>query len=124
MSECIEWAGYTMPKPQNYGQKFKGGTMQYVHRLTWVEANGPVPTGMVVMHTCDNPPCYNLEHLKLGTQADNMQDMVDKGRTRWGSTPVTHCIHGHEYTEENTGSSGKYRRCRTCHREETRRRRA
>jgi HNH endonuclease len=46
----------------------------------WEQVNGPIPEGMVVMHLCDNPPCYRYDHLRLGTNADNMADMVAKGR--------------------------------------------
>lgn len=56
--------------------------MVLVHRLTWINTNGPIPKGMCVLHTCDNPPCVNLDHLFLGTQADNIADMVAKGRQR------------------------------------------
>jgi hypothetical protein len=57
------------------------------HRLAWQLANGPVPPGLVVMHLCDVPCCVNVEHLTLGTQADNLQDMWAKGRARPGYTP-------------------------------------
>jgi hypothetical protein len=53
-----------------------------VHRLVWEQAHGPIPEGMVVMHICDNPPCYNLEHLRLGTQDENIRDMRLKGRSK------------------------------------------
>lgn len=52
----------------------------YVHRLAWIEAHGPIPEGMHVLHKCDNPPCYNIEHLFLGTPADNAADKMRKGR--------------------------------------------
>ncbi len=54
------------------------------HRLAWALANGSDPTGMVVMHTCDNPPCVNPEHLVLGTTLDNQMDKVRKGRQATG----------------------------------------
>lgn len=41
--------------------------------------HGPVPKGMVVMHTCDNKPCCNPDHLRLGTYLDNIRDAFDKG---------------------------------------------
>jgi hypothetical protein len=52
----------------------------YVHRIVWEAANGPIPDGMEVCHSCDNPPCARLEHLFLGTHRENLQDMARKGR--------------------------------------------
>jgi HNH endonuclease len=51
-----------------------------VHQWVWEHHNGPIPKGKVVMHICDNPPCYRYEHLRLGTQAENLDDMRAKGR--------------------------------------------
>ena len=49
------------------------------HRIAWTLTYGD-PGDLFVLHTCDNPPCCNLEHLFLGTNQDNMLDMYRKGR--------------------------------------------
>ena len=54
------------------------------HRLAWELANGPIPAGLNVLHRCDNSHCCNPDHLFVGTQADNMDDMRRKGRARNG----------------------------------------
>lgn len=123
MKDCIVWLGATNDK--GYGQVRVDGVIEYVHRRAWRVANGPIPEGMVVMHTCDNPPCFNLEHLRLGTVADNQADMAVKGRGRNGNTGKTECIHGHEFSEGNTyrpPSGGRY--CRACRTERQREARA
>lgn len=56
------------------------GRMSLAHRLAWTVANGPIPEGMCVCHSCDNPPCCNPTHLWLGTVADNNADRDAKGR--------------------------------------------
>ena len=57
------------------------------HQLAWVMMNGPIPSGMFVCHSCDNPTCVNPQHLFLGTPNDNVQDMMTKGRYRCGAKP-------------------------------------
>jgi hypothetical protein len=50
------------------------------HRFSWFLAHGPIPDGMHVLHHCDNRLCQNPRHLFLGTNQDNIDDMVSKGR--------------------------------------------
>jgi hypothetical protein len=75
---CHLWTGYRGPR--DYGVIWVGRSPKFAHRMAWELKHGPVPDGMVVMHTCDNPPCCNPEHLMLGTPGDNNRDRVKKGR--------------------------------------------
>ncbi len=58
-----------------------------VHRLMYLERVGPIPDGMVVMHSCDVRNCCNPGHLSIGTNNDNASDMKSKGRSRGCSFP-------------------------------------
>lgn len=113
-SGCWEWNKSRNPKGYGYFQVLSEGL---AHRASYRLHNLNCPRGKVVMHSCDNPPCVNPDHLSLGTIKDNNQDRHFKGRT---VTPnhnsfKTHCKRGHEFTEENTYIKSKGRReCRTC----------
>jgi hypothetical protein len=75
---CLEWTGSRLPR--GYGHLKAAGKDRYAHRLTWELAHGPIPDGMYVCHTCDNPPCCEITHLWLGTPTDNAADRDAKGR--------------------------------------------
>lgn len=66
--------------------KLPDGTIE-AHRVAWLLTKGPIPIGQCVLHDCPNGDdilCCNPRHLWLGTQVDNMRDMVRKGRARHG----------------------------------------
>lgn len=79
--DCWAWTGGIIAKKVYGGMpdvKLTGEV--YAHRYSWKLHNGPIPEGMFVLHHCDNPPCVNPAHLFLGTQADNVHDMMKKKR--------------------------------------------
>lgn len=80
--DCIEWDG-TLDR-DGYGRARVDGRARPVHRLVWEESFGALARGVCVLHRCDNPPCINIEHLFLGTRADNCRDAALKGRARSG----------------------------------------
>lgn len=100
----------------NYGRMWDKETKKIwrANRLVWTRANGPIPEGMFVCHTCDNPACINIDHLFLDTPGGNMRDKASKGRHH--NTKKTHCKRGHPFDEENTSFEPKYNRrvCRQC----------
>ena len=57
------------------------GKLLKLSRFVYEQQHGKIPAGMVVRHTCDNRACINLDHLILGTQADNVRDMMERGRS-------------------------------------------
>lgn len=80
--ECWPWLGRARTS-FGYGAFAIGrDRANRAHRIAWELTNGPVPVGLSALHRCDNPPCCNPAHLFLGTQADNIADMVAKGRHR------------------------------------------
>src|SRR5574341_1788315 len=63
-----------------YGDFRRNNMHMLAHRASYNSFIGPVPAGMFVLHRCDNRLCVNPHHLYLGTNTDNMQDKVRKGR--------------------------------------------
>src|SRR3990167_1210519 len=79
--KCWEWK--SCKNPEGYGQFTIDGKKVYAHRYSWELHNGTIPDGLWVLHHCDNPACVNPDHLFVGTQTDNMQDMISKGRSEY-----------------------------------------
>lgn len=109
---CVEWL--LSGTSQGYGRVRYKGKKFLTHRLMWEFEKGPIPEGMQVLHKCDNPSCANVDHLFLGTNQDNVDDKMMKGREPHSKR--THCKNGHEFTKENTRqrSDGCGRECIKC----------
>jgi hypothetical protein len=77
---CLECLG---SRTSGYGQlELPGRQARLAHRFVWEWLHGPIPTGKIIMHECDNRACINPVHLRLGTKYDNTRDMWNKGRQR------------------------------------------
>jgi hypothetical protein len=70
----------TSHKPTDTGHVQFGKKKKGIHRHVYEQMFGEIEEGMVVRHSCDNPTCVNPEHLIVGTQRDNIQDMMDRDR--------------------------------------------
>ena len=85
-SECWLWSG---PTSAGYASLTVVGKDQegkrrvsvlYVHRVNYEKYKGPIPDGMLIRHTCDNPLCVSPDHALVGTHRDNTMDMVSRNR--------------------------------------------
>lgn len=79
---CWEYTGYRL---KGYGRITFLKKGWYCHRLAWETIRGPIPAGLQVLHKCDNPPCWNPDHLFLGTDLDNKKDCHSKARHNIGT---------------------------------------
>jgi hypothetical protein len=88
--DCWKWTA--AKNPQGYGKigiGGKGSKIEGAHRVSWVlHNNKEIPTGLFVLHSCDNPECTNPKHLRVGTKADNMKDMYNRARQGKRNLPI------------------------------------
>ncbi len=82
-SGCWIWIGSARSVRHGYlqyGEIRYMKRMMLAHRASWILHKGEIPDGLDVLHHCDTPLCVNPDHLWLGTQKDNVDDMIKKGR--------------------------------------------
>jgi hypothetical protein len=115
---CQPFTGAKNPK--GYGLFHANGDLglkdgsELAHHVAWALTYGPIASGLHVLHHCDNPPCCRLDHLWVGTNADNRADMIAKGRGK--VTAEGTCRRGHPFDEANTYIHRGIRSCRACRR--------
>jgi len=81
--DCVEWTG---ARRNGYGVFYvrRLGYRVGAHRAAYAIAHGEVPENRLVLHSCDNPLCVNPAHLRLGDDADNIRDAIQRGRYHTG----------------------------------------
>ncbi len=124
---CWLWTGATTL--QGYGRLWTGDGTAMAHRHIYETLVGPVARELDVDHLCRTPLCCNPLHLEPVTHAENIRRAGGMAQARAASATKaharTHCKNGHALTRENTHVSSKgYRRCRACHADTERARRA
>lgn len=82
---CWLWTGWK--SPTGYGSIHSGGRraagrQKRTHRVSWELHYGDIPDGACVLHRCDNRACVRPDHLFIGSQQENIEDMRQKGRAR------------------------------------------
>jgi len=84
-SGCWIWTGSV--DRDGYGMIGRNHTTYIAHRISWLIYKSQIPDGLLICHKCDTPGCVNPDHLFLGTDRDNADDSVLKGRKRKKLSP-------------------------------------
>ena len=88
--QCWEWKA--AKDIAGYGRLNRFGRPELSHRVSYQLHHGPIPEGLHVLHSCDNPGCVNPAHLHLGTNTDNIREKMERGRcSRSGGLPPGSC---------------------------------
>lgn len=80
--ECWLWIGGA--NADGYGRQRVGSKLHFSHRISYALAHGPIPDGMLILHSCDTPACVNPAHLRPGTQQENLAERSARKRTASG----------------------------------------
>lgn len=118
---CWEWQGAKASTGTRYGTLYVNGKLTPAHRFIYEHSYGPAGD-KVVMHTCDNPGCVKLSHLRLGTHKENTVDAVNKGifkKSIKDRNASGYCKNGHYFKDPRDRAflKGKYLVCLICARE-------
>jgi hypothetical protein len=114
LGPCWVWTG---PTRRGYARISIDGRRASVHKFAWEFVHGPMPDGLVPDHLCRNRACVRESHIEPVTSVENVLRGNGLSAT---NLRKTHCIHGHEFTKENTVFSrkrstlGRVRICRKC----------
>jgi len=80
--DCWDWNG--AKDKDEYGRMSINCILKYSHRIVYEETHGSIPSGLYILHKCNNPSCCNPNHLYIGTQYTNAKQMVFEHRqARW-----------------------------------------
>jgi len=106
------WLWLSEKNKKGYGRFYMRRKFFFAHRLSYVLEHGDIKDYQV-LHRCNIPSCVNPRHLFLGTNQDNVDDKMEKGR-HWNQGKKL-CKSGHEFNDKNTSiRPNGNRRCKKC----------
>ena len=115
---CWLWAGAYFQKPNSdgYGMFYVNEKKRaaFAHRISYEFHKGDIPRDLVIDHQCRVKGCVNPDHLRAVTPQINVLENNDSVCAL--NAKKTHCLHGHEFTAENTKIIPGGRSCKECRR--------